>query len=997
MELDAARRCGWRAARWLLGAAALVGRMEAQTMDGMPNGALAVWQMGDERAGVGGPGLEVHGAVELGVPLVGPEREASLQRGGDGKVARLTGGYLGLAKDAEFALGEGPCSIAIRLRDPAGTWQYPILGSYGSDREVCLALRGVDGRQQPMEDRQLWGGAVSTVNAWMFKPDGPRSVAGSPVLLEALWGAQEANPARVAQVQAAARSAPGCPLAADTQNAVMRVGFPVQLLDPAAWHDIVVCFTGPKLELWVDGVLVDEEYPLGVMRRRTLPFLMGAGHERGELRTGFQGLIDHVAVWPRALTPLEIAALAGGAAPVRARELAILGDESPSLQYFRPRGHNRKAGDCIPYWDAAAETFRLFYLILRRNMHSKWDGGHGGLEIWQASTQDLKTWKHHPVTVPISEQWEAWNGTGGVGFHDGAYQWFYPTPDYDGKRGGIQRAASRDGVHFEKTEPHPFLPGGDCEIYTDEQGVFHLLKAGAQRRIGLPQLTDKTLVAWVRLADLEQRGGSVLTIEAPDGAQFDGIVFGECAPRRWMAGSDNFRRTAAAQQAWPEERATPDELVQIAVAYRGRTVTLTRNGAPYASYEVAQPVGFGAGASITIGLRHQGAASGQNVFLRGTVADARLYAQALTADEIKALRPNAAGGPQPLAWWSFAEGTLTDRSSTFPAGTLNGSATLTPDGLRLVEEAWLRAAGTTATLVRLTSTDLLHWTEAKEPFIETDVLNVAMCPHLFRFGEWYYFIGGTQWFRSRHEFGPWTPHQPGHLCDLFVPKTAAFGPSRRLYAGFLHDGGWGGNEVVRELVQDADGWLGTRFVPEMIPACGAALPVRFQTEPEATNANSANSLRLAAPAGGRAEAAIPDLAGDYRVQLEVVPEPGVRTLGLVLRAGPTPEAGCALTFDLARGAVTFAKRTESGGRLEPGPVLSGVRRLDQAFTLDLICRYDILDAEIAGGRATCTRFWNPQADRLRLFVEGGAATFREVTVRRITDTYTPYPGGGAAR
>jgi hypothetical protein len=47
-----------------------------------------------------------------------------------------------------------------------------------------------------------------------------------------------------------------------------------------------------------------------------------------------------------------------------------------------------------------------------------------------------------------------------------------------------------------------------------------------------------------------------------------------------------------------------------------------------------------------------------------------------------------------------------------------------------------------------------------EPFIETGFRNVLMCPHLFRFGGWYYFIGGNRWFRSRNGFGPWKPHEP---------------------------------------------------------------------------------------------------------------------------------------------------------------------------------------------------------------------------------------------
>jgi len=50
----------------------------------------------------------------------------------------------------------------------------------------------------------------------------------------------------------------------------------------------------------------------------------------------------------------------------------------------------------------------------------------------------------------------------------------------------------------------------------------------------LPPITDKTLAVWCRLDNLDQRGGSVLTLEKDD--RFDGLVFGEVAPRTWMAG-----------------------------------------------------------------------------------------------------------------------------------------------------------------------------------------------------------------------------------------------------------------------------------------------------------------------------------------------------------------------------------------------------------------------------------------------------------------------------
>ena len=53
--------------------------------------------------------------------------------------------------------------------------------------------------------------------------------------------------------------------------------------------------------------------------------------------------------------------------------------------------------------------------------------------------------------------------------------------------------------------------------------------------------TDKTLVSWVKLNDLRIEGGSVLTIQS--GEQFDGIVFGETESGKWIAGSENWKRS----------------------------------------------------------------------------------------------------------------------------------------------------------------------------------------------------------------------------------------------------------------------------------------------------------------------------------------------------------------------------------------------------------------------------------------------------------------------
>ncbi|MBI2477819.1 MAG: hypothetical protein HYV60_03985 [Planctomycetia bacterium] len=86
-----------------------------------------------------------------------------------------------------------------------------------------------------------------------------------------------------------------------------------------------------------------------------------------------------------------------------------------------------------------------------------------------------------------------------------------------------------------------------------------------------PPLADKTLVVWVAPSNLTQRGGSALTIE--DGSDhFDGIVFGELAPAKWMAGSDTFSRTQKDQANFPAEAVEGTTFVQLAIVY-GREVS----------------------------------------------------------------------------------------------------------------------------------------------------------------------------------------------------------------------------------------------------------------------------------------------------------------------------------------------------------------------------------------------------------------------------------------
>lgn len=151
--------------------------------------------------------------------------------------------------------------------------------------------------------------------------------------------------------------------------------------------------------------------------------------------------------------------------------------------------------------------------------------------------------------------------------------------------------------------------------------------------LGRP-LREKTLEAWVALPAMEQGGGGVITVESANGAVFDSLVFAEKEPRRWMAGSDFYRRSRAA--TGPEEAAKPGELIHLVVVYRAdHGIAIFRNGQPYGvEWTPANPlVAYEKDARLLFGRRHTG---GGRATLAGEIEEARLYDRAITAEEIRA-------------------------------------------------------------------------------------------------------------------------------------------------------------------------------------------------------------------------------------------------------------------------------------------------------------------------------------------------------------------------
>jgi hypothetical protein len=221
-----------------------------------------------------------------------------------------------------------------------------------------------------------------------------------------------------------------------------------------------------------------------------------------------------------------------------------------------------------------------------------------------------------------------------------------------------QRVLALRGDAAKKIEPPPALLRWVFDRLSDESGGNSLRLEGEAKLVdgGLVldgkrafaatapfkhDLREKTLEAWVRLDNLEQRGGGVMSLQTLDGQVFDAIVFGERDPGQWMAGSDFFKRTQGF--AAPQETEAKHNAVHLAIVYAADgTITAYRNGEPYGKpYKSEGPVAFKSGeVQVVFGVRHT--PPGGNKMLAGRIERAAIYDRALTAEEVA--QSAAAGG-----------------------------------------------------------------------------------------------------------------------------------------------------------------------------------------------------------------------------------------------------------------------------------------------------------------------------------------------------------------
>lgn len=297
-----------------------------------------------------------------------------------------------------------------------------------------------------------------------------------------------------------------------------------------------------------------------------------------------------------------------------------------------------------------------------------------------------------------------------------------------------------------------------------------------------------------------------------------------------------------------------------------------------------------------------------------------------------------------------------------------------------------RNEGEKGAIVHLISKDLKKWDVLKPVILNQR--DVPECPDYFKWNGWYYLIygrgGNTFYLKSRKPYGPWEYPKSQVLNEDWsnVVKTAAFKNNRRISAGWIpnkkdnKDNGWeifGGNSILREVIQEPDGTLLTQFVKELIPATGTAIKLNAVPD-NFTTKTSDNSYVINSPDGLAATGFI-NLPGGCRITLEIEPMGTVEEYGLSMKSVLNEGDGYKLSFSPDNAEVSLQDTR-----------ISAVNFLDKKIKLDIIVKDDIIDVSIDNKRCIVNRLYEKKGNKLWIYAKHGKAKFTNIVIRPLIAT-----------
>lgn len=284
-------------------------------------------------------------------------------------------------------------------------------------------------------------------------------------------------------------------------------------------------------------------------------------------------------------------------------------------------------------------------------------------------------------------------------------------------------------------------------------------------------------------------------------------------------------------------------------------------------------------------------------------------------------------------------------------------------------------------LAHYVSEDLEHWRVESSPLPPGDG-HCPECPEHFFWNGWWYLVHShaaqMEYWISREPLGPWRRARRHTIegPNLAVPRSAFFTGGRRLAAGFLpwrrggRDDGdyvYAGSVVFRELLQDADGTLATRFVPEMMPATGPPIP-RCLHEDSLQAGEETHMAR------------IHEAPTDCVLTFRVVPDAGVGEYGLLLRADERLEAGYRLRFSPVEKRVTLQRWPAPASGGEPRAAVPDADGQDQPTQVVVCLKDSIIDVCVNGRHTLIERCFDYRGTNLGLFARAGRVRLEDLSI-----------------
>ncbi len=288
------------------------------------------------------------------------------------------------------------------------------------------------------------------------------------------------------------------------------------------------------------------------------------------------------------------------------------------------------------------------------------------------------------------------------------------------------------------------------------------------------------------------------------------------------------------------------------------------------------------------------------------------------------------------------------------------------------------------------SKDLKTW-EVREPFWSPGLYFTHECPDLFQMGDWYYLVFSefsegslTRYRMSRSLSGPWLT--PADDCfdgrPYYAAKSVSDGQRRFLFGwNATREGNqdyrnwqWGGNLVVHEIVQQADGTLSVRVPDTIDRTFGQATAFTFA--PGVGKADFQEDVAVLDATGAFACVLAGTMPDRCKIETTVTFDAWTRACGLMLRADDNCEATYYIRLEPDENRIVF----DSWPRAWDIPYMIGLSRPfvctpGRPVELKVFVDGTVCEIYVGGKVALSARMYNLSAGQWGLFASEGTATF----------------------